>query len=202
MLTAEVRQFQDRVTSYPFTDKLFDCVSCGTCTASCGSKDYMEYGPRGIIRGLIIGNIDEVRASLDPWNCIQCFMCEVKCPRDVKPVYIMRALREIAFEDDDYPDIHKKVKNAKKLQKIFVKQIKNNGRISEFQTALKYKGILGSIPELDLGIGLLKTGRLKLQNMVKFGISFGTAADSKMPNEHARDQVKRLMKKFYTVDLK
>jgi heterodisulfide reductase subunit C len=184
--------------SFPFADKIFDCLNCGTCTASCGSKDFMEYGPRGIIRGIVTGNIEEVRASLDPWNCIQCFMCEIKCPRDVNPVYVMRALKEIAMQDDGYPEIHKKVKNAKKLQKIFVNQIKSSGRISEFQTALKYKGILGSMMELDIGIGLMKTGRLKLQTMIKYGISFGTAADTKMPNEHARNQVKRMMEQFYT----
>jgi heterodisulfide reductase subunit C len=187
--------------SFPFADKLMDCVNCGTCTASCGSKDFMEYGPRGIIRGIITGNIEEVRASLDPWHCIQCFMCEIKCPRDVKPVYVMRALKEIELEDDGYSEIAKKVHSAKKLQKIFVNQIKKNGRISEFQTALAYKGILGSMKELDIGIKLLRTNRLKLKTMIKYGITFGTASDIRMPNEHAREQVRRLMEKFYSVNV-
>ena len=86
----------------------------------------------------------------------------------------------------------------KKLQKIFVKQIKKSGRISEFHTALSYKGLLGSALEMDLGLELLLTGRIKIKNVIKYGITFGQGAESSMPNPEARDQVKRLMERFYT----
>ena len=124
-------------------------------------------------------------------------MCEIKCPRDVKPVYIMRALKEIAYNENGYPETKNLVSKERKLQKIFVKQIKKSGRISEFHTALSYKGLLGSAKEMDLGLELLFTGRIKIKNVLKYGLTFGQGAESKMPNPEARDQVRRMMERFY-----
>jgi hypothetical protein len=115
----------------------------------------------------------------------------------------MKALREIAFDDKEKEYGHnKKISKEKKLQKIFVNQIKNNGRISEMQTALQYKGLLGSAGELSTGLDLLKTGRIKLGYMIKYGITFGKAAEQKMPDKKSREQVKRLMEEFYTTQIK
>lgn len=197
MLNADVIEFQKKVMNYPNAENLMACLNCGTCTASCPSSEFMTFGPRAMIRGIITGNIDEVRKSHDPWMCVQCFMCEVKCPRDVKPVYIMRALKEIAITDNDYSETKGLVRTEKKLQKIFVKQIKNAGRISEFHTALSYKGLLGSAMEMDLGLELLLTGRIKIKNVIKYGLTFGQGTESAMPNPKARDQVRRLMERFY-----
>ena len=197
MLEKEAIEFQQKVMSFPNTENLMACVNCGTCTASCPSSDFMAYGPRAMIRGIITGNVDEVRKSEDPWKCVQCFMCEIKCPRDVKPVYIMRALKEIAYNENGYPETKNLVSKERKLQKIFVKQIKKSGRISEFHTALSYKGLLGSAKEMDLGLELLFTGRIKIKNVLKYGLTFGQGAESKMPNPEARDQVRRMMERFY-----
>lgn len=198
MLTKEATEFQQKIMSYPNTSNLMACLNCGTCTASCPSSDFMEFGPRAMIRGIITGDVEDVRRSPDPWKCVQCFMCDIKCPRDVRPVYVMRALKEIAMEENNVPEIKNLVSKEKKLQKIFVKQIKKSGRISEFHTAVDYKGLIGSAKEMDLGLELLLTGRIKIKNVIKYGLTFGQGAESQMPNIEARDQVRRMMERFYT----
>ena len=114
------------------------------------------------------------------------------------PVFIMVALKVIAYNENDFGEIKSLVRSERKLQKIFVKQIKKSGRVSEFHTALDYKGLLGSAKEMDLGLELLLTGRIKIKNVMKYGLTFGQGADSKMPNPKARDQVRRMMERFYS----
>lgn len=202
--TEAIKQFQDRVMTYPDCERLMDCVNCGSCTASCGSKNFMKFGPRAMIRFIVNGDIEEAKTAEDPWLCIECFMCEIKCPKEVRPVHIMRALREIQFEDNE-PEVAKRVVKAKKLQKIFVNQISRNGRLSEFHAALDYKGIFGSmnLPTITTGLDLVRTGRIKLRELLRTGITFTLAGSSyKIEDEKARDQVHRLMEEFYTVNVK
>ena len=202
--TKEVKEFQERVMSFPDCEKLMDCVNCGACTASCGSKNFMKHGPRSMIRFIVNGDLEEVKTAEDPWLCIECFMCEIKCPREVRPVHIMRALREIQFEDNNYPEIASRVMKAKKLQKIFADQLSKNGRLSEFHAALDYKGIFGSMnyPTIATALDLIFHGRIKLKELVKTGITFTLAGSSyKIEDDKSRDQVHRLMEKFYTVNV-
>ena len=116
----------------------------------------------------------------------------------------MRALREIQFEENE-PEVAKRVVKAKKLQKIFVDQISKNGRLSEFHAALDYKGIFGSInlPTITLSLDLIRTHRIKLKELLRTGLTFTLAGSTyKIENEKSRDQVHRLMDKFYTVNVR
>jgi heterodisulfide reductase subunit C len=202
--TEIVKKFQKRVITYPDCEHLMDCVNCGACTASCGSKNFMKFGPRSMIRFIVNGELDQVKTAEDPWLCIECFMCEIKCPKEVRPVHIMRAIREIQFEDNDHPDLASKVMKAKKVQKVFAEQLTKNGRLSEFHSAIDVKGILGSISysTIATGFDLILHHRIKLKELIKTGLTLTLAGSSyKVENEESRDQVHRLMEKFYTVNV-
>jgi heterodisulfide reductase subunit C len=202
--TEEVREFQKRVMSFPDCERLLDCVNCGACTASCGSKNFMKFGPRSMIRFIVNGEIEQVKTAEDPWLCIECFMCEIKCPKEVRPVHIMRAIREIQFEDNNYPEVASRVMKAKKVQKVFADQLTKNGRLSEFHSALDVKGIIGSMnySTIATGLDLILHGRIKIKELIKTGLTFTLAGSSyKVEDEESRDQVHRLMEEFYTVNL-
>ncbi len=50
--------------------------------------------------------------SDDLWMCTTCYTCEERCPRGVKIVDIIIALRNIASEEGHMLDDHKKVSNS------------------------------------------------------------------------------------------
>lgn len=80
------------------------CYQCGSCTAQCplGLGSQREpFKIRGLIRGAQLG-----LASVFPraWACTTCKLCEVGCPRGVKIVDVVRALRVVAFSQRQVPE--------------------------------------------------------------------------------------------------
>ncbi len=80
------------------------CYQCGFCTAQCPLRLGSRKEPfkiRGLIRGAQLG-LDSVFPKA--WACTTCKLCEVGCPRGVRIVDVVRALRVISFSQRQVPE--------------------------------------------------------------------------------------------------
>jgi len=95
--------FADRIRATPGGEGLLRCYACGTCSASCPIRAIdEEFNPRRIIRLSLLGLRDEVLRSQFIWLCTGCFICQERCPQDVRITDLMMALRNIATQEG-YP---------------------------------------------------------------------------------------------------
>jgi len=85
------------------------CFQCGTCTASCPSGKNTAYRTRKLIRAAQLGLKEETICSEDLWQCTTCYTCSERCPRDVRIVDVVTALRNIAVANGRLYEGHKKV---------------------------------------------------------------------------------------------
>ena len=74
-------------------DRLNKCMQCGTCSGSCPIGDQMDYGPRKLFMMIRAGMKEAVLTSNTLWNCVSCYNCVVRCPRQVPVTYILHNAR-------------------------------------------------------------------------------------------------------------
>lgn len=72
------------------------CMKCGKCSGSCPSYNEMEYHPHQFVYMVEKGRITELMNSKGIWNCLSCFACLERCPRDVKPAKLIEAIRLVS----------------------------------------------------------------------------------------------------------
>jgi heterodisulfide reductase subunit C len=95
--------FALRVAATPGGEHILDCYACGTCSASCPIRAIdEEFNPRRIIRLALLGLKDEVLQSDFIWLCTGCYICQERCPQDVRITDLMTAFRNVAVEEG-YP---------------------------------------------------------------------------------------------------
>ena len=95
---SENRLVED-ICAIPGGERIRLCIQCGTCSASCPNADRMDYTPREIIAMARAGMRDEVLSANSMWFCASCYLCTVRCPRDIKPTELMHALECLAVRD-------------------------------------------------------------------------------------------------------
>jgi heterodisulfide reductase subunit C len=99
---------------------LSKCHQCGVCTATCPVREIEErFNPRRIMKLAKLGLKELVLEDEFIWLCSMCFMCEERCPQDVKPPDVMTVLRNIAAGENRIPV------NIAKLMEILAE----NGKI-------------------------------------------------------------------------
>ena len=69
------------------------CHQCGKCTSGCPAARYTEFRPRDVVLMVQMGLTDELVNSELIWLCTECFTCLERCPREVTPYDVVRALR-------------------------------------------------------------------------------------------------------------
>ena len=69
------------------------CMKCGKCTATCPAFDDMDYHPHQFVDMVEKGQIEKLMASNGIWNCMSCFACLERCPRQVEPAKLIEAGR-------------------------------------------------------------------------------------------------------------
>ncbi|MBQ7255819.1 MAG: 4Fe-4S dicluster domain-containing protein [Oscillospiraceae bacterium] len=69
------------------------CMKCGKCTATCPAFEAMEYHPHQFVDMVERGKIEQLMQSKGIWNCLSCFACVERCPRNVKPAQLIEAVR-------------------------------------------------------------------------------------------------------------
>ena len=69
------------------------CMKCGKCTATCPAFEEMDYHPHQFVDMVEKGQIEKLMASNGIWNCMSCFACLERCPRQVEPAKLIEAVR-------------------------------------------------------------------------------------------------------------
>ncbi len=70
------------------------CMKCGKCSGTCPSYNEMEYHPHQFVSMVESGNIEPLMASSSSlYQCLTCFACVERCPRQVEPAKLIEAVR-------------------------------------------------------------------------------------------------------------
>ncbi len=77
------------------------CFQCGLCDAVCPWNRVTKFSMRKLVREATFG-LTEIESE-DIWRCTTCGRCPQQCPRDVKQIDSVVALRRIATEYGVFP---------------------------------------------------------------------------------------------------
>jgi heterodisulfide reductase subunit C len=76
---------------------LYECFSCGTCTAGCPERELNDlYSPRKVIKNVLLGNKKDVFDNRFVEICSTHHRCYTQCPQGVEIPHLMTAIRRIA----------------------------------------------------------------------------------------------------------
>ena len=87
---------------------IWQCIQCGTCTASCESGRWTALKTRSIIRKVCLGDLTVLKDP-DIWLCTTCYNCYERCPRDVRPTDVIMELRNYATKLGNISPNHRAV---------------------------------------------------------------------------------------------
>ena len=159
--------FVDEVHSLPGGEGVRWCIQCGVCSASCPNVAQMDYSPRRTIAMIRAGRRKDVLTCNTMWICASCYMCTVRCPRDVKPTELMHTLERLST----HYGVRSSRVSTPAMYQAFVNSIKSNGRVHEVGLMMEYYRKTNPISALRMsgvGLGLLTHGRMSLKaNKIK-----------------------------------
>jgi heterodisulfide reductase subunit C len=93
-------KFKEEVSKLPGGQNLTRCFQCGTCNVGCPVREINEeFNPRKIIRMVVLGMKDRVLSSDFIWLCSQCYICQERCPQDVRIPEVMDAIKNVAVRE-------------------------------------------------------------------------------------------------------
>jgi len=87
---------------------IWQCIQCGTCTASCESGRWTALKTRSILRKVVLGDLSVLKDP-DIWLCTTCYQCYERCPRDVRPTDVIMELRNYATKRGNISPNHRAV---------------------------------------------------------------------------------------------
>ncbi|MBN1693319.1 MAG: 4Fe-4S dicluster domain-containing protein [Dehalococcoidales bacterium] len=99
----EAKSFVDEVAAEPGGEKINECIQCGVCSGSCPTVEWWQYPPRKIIAMIRAGKRDMVLSSTSAFNCVTCYSCTVRCPRNINPTQLIHAVEAIAEREGYKP---------------------------------------------------------------------------------------------------
>ncbi len=194
-LTHAKRQHDFSETVAPDRGKLFTCIQCGTCTASCPTAFAMDHNPRQLMRMIQLGLYDDVLRSKTFWLCTTCFSCTVRCPRGISITETFQALKRMSVA----AGIEKKVDSARFYQSV-MDVVRRTGRMHETETMVRWMlnpQVLMAQPFrvfsfASLGLALLRKGKMPLTPPHKIkGVKQIQAMFDKAREIEAREEVQR-----------
>lgn len=159
---AESIQFLRKVYSLPGGEHIRACIQCGTCSGSCPNANVMSATPRQVIAMVQAGMEQELLASNSMWYCISCYLCTVRCPRNVPVTDIMYMLKGMALRKRGRLGD----KATATLASSFVSTVSKSGRNNEMALLLRYymrTNPLASLKMAPLGLKLFTRGRMGLR---------------------------------------
>ena len=83
------------------------CYQCGTCSGACPSGRRTPYMIRRLIRKALTGMKEDLINDEAIWMCTTCYECQERCPRDIKIVEIVKAIRNVAAHAGNMAKAHK-----------------------------------------------------------------------------------------------
>lgn len=124
----------EELSAIPGGRDVLKCIQCGSCTGSCPNASKMDYPPRKAIHLIRSGMQDTVLASNSMWYCASCYLCTVRCPREIKITDLMHALESLAVRHG----VATVRTRTPVMYRTFVDSIKSNGRVHEFSFTMRY----------------------------------------------------------------
>jgi heterodisulfide reductase subunit C len=89
------------------SESLAICYQCGTCSGACPSGRRTPYMIRRLVRKALMGLKDDIISDDALWMCTTCYECQERCPRDIKIVEIVKAVRNVAAKEGYMAKAHK-----------------------------------------------------------------------------------------------
>jgi heterodisulfide reductase subunit C len=153
------KTFVDEIAAIPGGENIRVCIQCGTCTASCPNAEFMDHAPSELIAMARAGMKEEVLSSNAMWLCLSCYLCTVRCPREIKITRLMHVFEGIAAANGSC----NKRTTTPIIYKGFNGFIYNRGRISELWLMVRYYMLtnpLKAMKALPMAIGLFTHKRI------------------------------------------
>ncbi len=73
----------------------YKCMKCGKCSATCPSFNEMDIKPHQFVSYVLNDEIEALLRSESLKQCLSCFACVERCPRDVKPGNLIDTVRQM-----------------------------------------------------------------------------------------------------------
>ena len=139
------------------------CMQCGVCSGSCPMQDNWEHPPQELFMMIRANKREEVLTSTSMWMCTSCYNCIARCPRGLPITHIMHGLATYAKRLNLVP----KEQPTAKFAQLMWDNLTKKGRTNELELGLSLyfmngigEGIKKSLAMKDIGLGMMKTGRL------------------------------------------
>jgi len=92
--------FKYKIITYESGQDLYECFSCGTCTAGCPERELDPlYSPRKVIKNVLLGMKDSVFSNKFVEICSTHHRCFTQCPQGVEIPKLMNAIKKIAEKE-------------------------------------------------------------------------------------------------------
>jgi heterodisulfide reductase subunit C len=155
-ITAEGERFREKVLKLA-GDEVKTCIQCGTCSASCPTAHLMDVPIRKLVKLVLEGEEKTALESRSIWLCTSCLLCTVRCPRNIRPMAVVAALKTI------YEEKGKRCRDSV-FEGIFARQIRDYGRISEFLLSAEYmiRSPSSAAQIMAFGAELVPKGKIEL----------------------------------------
>ena len=155
-MTPEGEEFREKVLKLA-GEEVKTCIQCGTCSGSCPTSSLMDTPIRKLIKLVLEGEKKAALESRSIWLCTSCLLCTVRCPRKIRPMAVVAALKTI------YEEEGMKSKDSV-FEGIFARQIRSHGRISEFLLSAEYmiRSPSSAVQIITFGAELIPKGKIEL----------------------------------------
>jgi heterodisulfide reductase subunit C len=135
-----------------------ECYQCAKCTAGCPTSFAMDSPPSRIMHLVQLGLREAALKSKSIWLCVGCETCSARCPRELEPSKVMKALCAIAAREKvpiEDPDV-------RVFHEAFLRPVRYLGRSHEMAMMGELKlRTLNLLQDLGLGAALFQRGKLK-----------------------------------------
>ncbi|MCJ7444759.1 MAG: 4Fe-4S dicluster domain-containing protein [Methanotrichaceae archaeon] len=151
------KKFKQEIVQQTGTEVL-TCIQCGTCSASCPTSHLMKPSIRRLIKLVLEGKKEEALDSCTIWLCTSCRLCNVRCPRGIRPKALVDALKNLCEREG------RETGKDQAYEEIFLRFIKDYGRVSELPLSGEYIFIHpeAAVGAMRVGLELIQKGKLTL----------------------------------------
>jgi len=138
------------------------CFQCEKCSNGCPLTFSMDVLPHQVIHALQLGMVEEILNSDTIWVCASCETCTTRCPNKIDIARTMDILRQLS----EKRGVKKSQRQVPLFHRTFLGSIRMFGRVHEISMAAVYslrnEGIGGIASQANLGITMLRKGKIRL----------------------------------------